>query len=352
MDGRGRLAETVKQRRVSQRPMFWLVLRGVFLLTLEQLDAGRAALARALAGMRARRAAAQRPQARRREVTPFERMLRRWLGPMLVFRAPRGLGVAAAAAIVLGSVAYGVVRGGHVETVVTGFHDVRDALANAAGFRIVAVALSGNRQITREEILATAGVTGRSSLLFLDVNAARERLKANPWIADATVLKLFPDQLQVSIVERKPFALWQHEGRLSVIAQDGAVLEPYVARRFHRLPLVVGKGAAERAEGFLAMLDRLPAELREQVKASVFVAERRWNLRLSNGLDIRLPEVEPDRALEHLVELDRDKQLLSRDILTVDLRLADRVTVRLSDAAAQARLDAQKAKAKKKGNDA
>jgi cell division protein FtsQ len=52
------------------------------------------------------------------------------------------------------------------------------------------------------------------------------------------------------------------------------------------------------------------------------------------------------------VALDREKKLLSRDIVAVDLRLPDRVSVRLSDAAAQAREDALKDTKKKKGGDA
>ncbi len=282
-----------------------------------------------------------------RLVRTFERRL----APILSFQAPRYAGFAASALLILGSVGFGVVRGEHLPTIGTALADARDATANTAGFRIAAIALSGQKQISREEILATAGITGRTSLLFLDVDAARERLKANPWIADATVLKLYPDRLQIGIVERESFAVWQKEGRLSVIARDGTVLEPYVARRFTRLPQVVGQGAEKQAEEFLALLDRYPL-IRDQVRASILVADRRWNLRLKNGVDIRLPESEPEQALERLVALDRDKKLLSRDIVAIDLRLLDRVSVRLSDAAAQARIEALKPKTKKKGNDA
>jgi len=89
------------------------------------------------------------------------------------------------------------------------------------------------------------------------------------------------------------------------------------------------------------------------VRASVLIGERRWNLRLRNGLDIRLPERGIEQALDMLVALDRDKKLLTRDIVSVDLRLPDRVTVRLSDAAAAARAEALKdKKAAKKGNSA
>jgi cell division protein FtsQ len=231
--------------------------------------------------------------------------------------------------------------------VIEGLAEIRDMVGSAAGFRIAAIALSGNRQITREEILATAGITGRTSLLFFDVEVARRKLKANPWIADAQVLKLYPDRLQVSITERQPFALWQINGKVSVVAEDGTVLEPYVARRFTRLPFVVGRHAHTRAKAFLTKLDQFPA-IRDQVRASILVAERHWTLRLRNGMDVRLPEADIAGALQQLVALDNEKRLLSRDILAVDLRLPDRVTVRLSADAAKARQDALKAAEKKR----
>lgn len=265
---------------------------------------------------------------------------------------PRRAGSAAAVALIAASVAYGSVRGGHVDTIVTQFKDARDAVANAAGFNISSIALGGQVQLTREQILAAAGVTGRTSLLFLNADDARIRLKANPWIADATVLKLYPDRLHISVTERKAYALWQKDGRVSVIAKDGTVLENYVSAPFAQLPLVVGQGAAARASDFIALMDRYPA-IRDQARAYVFVAERRWNLKLKNGLDVRLPEAQPERAIETLIALDRDKKILSRDITAIDLRLADRVTVRLSDAAAQARDEALKdKKTKRKAGDA
>jgi len=266
-------------------------------------------------------------------------------------RWPRGIGTAGTVAVILASLAYGSVKGDHIPTVVEAFKDVRDAAANAAGFRIVSVALAGQHHISREDVLAAAGVTDTTSLLFLDVEQTRERLKSNPWIADATVLKLYPGELQIGIREREAFALWQKNGQVSVIADDGTVLEPYVAPRLIELPLVVGRGAETRAKEFLALLDRYP-DLRASVRATVLVGERRWNLRLNNGIDVRLPETDIAPALERLVALDKEKTLTTRDIVAIDLRLPDRVTVRLSEAAAQARIEAAKDKAKKKGGSA
>jgi cell division protein FtsQ len=281
----------------------------------------------------------------RRASQPLARhMLRRargWYLALLRVHVPRGVGMTAAALMILSSIVYGTVEGGHVPTIVSAFKEARDQAANVAGFRIVSVALSGNVRVSREEVLAIAGVTGTTSLLFLDVAAVRERLRTNPWIGDATVLKLYPGELQVNITERQAFALWQKDRRVSVIAEDGTVLEPFVAPGLVQLPLVVGQGAETRAKAFLALLERYPA-IRDQVRASILVGERRWNLRLRNGLDIRLPEADAPAALDRLVALERASKLTTRDIAAIDLRLPDRVTVRLAPAAAQSRLDAAK----------
>jgi cell division protein FtsQ len=310
---------------------------------------GATALAdRAVAGAASRMDEAMKT--RSRFAQGFAQDLDRWAS-RIDARLPRGVGFAGAALVVLASLAYGAVKGDHIPTIVSALQDVRDRAGNAAGFRIVSIALAGNQHVSREEVLAIAGITGTTSLVFLDVEQARERLKTNPWIADATVLKLYPGELQIGIKEREPFALWQKNGLVSVIAADGTVLEPYVAPRLVQLPLVVGSGAQLGAKDFLALLDRHPA-LRDFVHASVLVGERRWNLRLKNGIDVQLPETQIAAALEQLLALDHEKSLITRDVVAIDLRLPDRITVRLSDAAAQARIDAAKDKPKKKGGSA
>jgi cell division protein FtsQ len=279
------------------------------------------------------------------------RLLQRWIDrwSVLVRRAwvPRGFGTAAVISLVLASGIFGAVRGGHMQVLASELRDTRDALANAVGFRITSIALAGQRHLTREDILKIAGVTGRSSLLFLDAAEARDKLKADPWIADATVLKLYPGRLHIAVIERDAFALWQRDGKVEVIAEDGTVVGPFTGAPFTDLPLVVGAGAAIRAKDFLALLDRYPA-IRSQLHAAVLVAERRWNVMLKNGIDVRLPETDTVAALDTLIKLDQDKKLLTRDLAAIDLRLPDRITVQLSDEAAAARAEALKGKSPKK----
>jgi cell division protein FtsQ len=326
MDGAGRLARSLR----SPRPQ----------ADLKAAAIGAVVLLRERLGLRPHTKSAIERESPHRWIAVLERHL------------PRRIGVTATVLMLLGSAGLGVVKGGHLDELMARLSDTRNALANSAGFRITAVAINGRRQLSQDEVLATGGVNGRSSLLFLDAATLREKLKANPWIADATVLKFYPGQLQIDIVERTAFALWQQGGRLSVISDDGVVLEPYVSRRFVTLPLVVGKGAETRARDFLALLARYP-QVRSVTKAAVFVGERRWNLRLKDGLDIRLPENDIGNALATLSRMDKEDRLFSRDIVAVDMRLPDRLTVQLSEDSAKAREELFKdKKPKKKAGDA
>ena len=327
MDGAGRLTRSLR----SLRPQADLKAAafGAVVLLRERLGFSRARV---------------KPRLQREQPNRLIAFLERYL--------PHRAGTAATVLLLLGSAGLGVVKGGHLEELTSALSDTRNAIANSAGFRITAVAINGRKQLSQDEVLATGGVNGRSSLLFLDAATVRDKLKANPWIGEATVLKFYPGQLQIDIVERSAFALWQQDGRLAVISDDGAVLEPYVSRRFLSLPLVVGKGAETRAKDFLALLARYP-QVKSLTKAAIFVGERRWNLRLKDGLDIRLPENDVGNALAALSKLDREERLFSRDIVAVDMRLPGRLTVQLSEDAAKAREELFKdKKTKKKAGDA
>ena len=125
-----------------------------------------------------------------------------------------------------------------------------------------------------------------------------------------------------------------------IIAQDGTVIEGAEGGRFADLPLLVGPGAEISAKSILAALEPYP-ELRKNIYAMVRVGDRRWNLRLTNGMDVKLPEFGFTDALAMFVRLDAASKLKDRDITEVDLRIPGRTTVRLSDEAAAAELAAR-----------
>ena len=252
-----------------------------------------------------------------------------WRSAGRLAELPRWTGSAAALGFLTLTISYGIVIGGHGRV-------VSDALLSAAGFGIEAVKLSGQREINEFQILEALEIHEGTSLALFDAIGARERLNAMAWVKNASVMKLYPSTLQIKIEERVPYALWQRGDLVSIVNQAGDVITDDVDGRYANLLLVVNHGAQRRASEINSALEKVP-ELRPRVRAAFLVSDRRWDLQLENGISIRLPAQKYLADLADLVEMDEDSGLLSRDIVAIDMRLADRVTVRLSDEAAEQR---------------
>jgi cell division protein FtsQ len=250
-------------------------------------------------------------------------------------RLPGGLGVALAGAVILAAFAVGAVRGGHYATFVKAEGGIGDFFARELGFGVKVVTISGIARLDEKEVLDIAGITPNASIPFFDVDGARARLERAPLVASVGVRKFYPNRVVIDVTERGPVALWQRDGEVSIVAEDGAALDELKDARLNNLPFVVGKGANKRLKEYLAILDAAE-ELGPRIEAGVFVSERRWNLRMKTGLDVKLPETDPAAAMATLLKLERESRILSKDILYLDLREPRRVFARLSAAALDA----------------
>lgn len=225
---------------------------------------------------------------------------------------------------------YGIVVGGHGPA-------VSHALSSFAGFAIEDVKVSGNEQTSEIDILQLLGLDGSTSLLGLDIAAARQSLSDLPWVESAEVRKVYPATVEVVLRERKAYGIWQHGTELSLIEKSGSVIAPLRDNKFAGLPLFVGRDAETAAADVEQEFAKFP-EIASRVKAYVRVAGRRWDIHLDNGVVVKLPEDGVGDALAQLSRLDADQQVLSRDIAAVDLRLPDRTTIRLTPEAQERRL--------------
>ncbi len=258
----------------------------------------------------------------------------------------RFLGSALVVALFLGVGSYAAVRSGAYAAYVATNGTLADQVAKAAGFSIKAVTITGARELSENEILSIADIGPRNSLAFLDVAAIRASLKAVPLVKDVSVSKLYPNRLLIDLEERQPFALWQKDGAVSLVAADGTVIDELHEARYETLPLVTGPGANTRIADYVALLDAA-GDLRPRIRAGLFVAGRRWTLKTTNGIEIILPERNPADALSRLALLEHDSRILEKDILSLDLRLPGRVVARLSAEAGASREEALAKKSKK-----
>lgn len=253
---------------------------------------------------------------------------------------PRGAGVVLSALWLSASAGYGMILSGRTLDV------VNDTTAEL-GFRVSAVRITGQREIDEQDVLDTLSIHSHQSLFLYDAEKARERLSGNPWVSNVSVMKLYPDKLRVILEERVPAALWQKSPAdpVEIVDGEGKVITNRLEARFVKLPRVMGEGAETRVHEITSILDDAPT-VQAKVRASMLVSHRRWDLFLDNGVQVMLPEIDPGAAVQELERVETESGLLGRDITVVDLRLADRMVVRLSDGAQEARKELFEAREK------
>ena len=231
---------------------------------------------------------------------------------------------------------YAVIAGGHGQALSAVVLGLADSGLSATGFTVDKITVTGRQRTRMADILAGVGVERGNSILSFDTDAAKFRIEQLGWVRSASVRRVFPDKIYVEITERRPFAVWQRDGLFSVIDNTGARLNGLKAGDFAHLPRIVGAGAGRKAAGILGAIDREPL-LKPLVRAAVRVGNRRWNLQMTNDITILLPEKGAGPVLAELVKLEKEHNILSRDVRKIDFRLPDRVAIRLLDGAADRR---------------
>ncbi len=255
--------------------------------------------------------------------------LLRWL-PRLGSVSPGAIGLASFLLLAAGA---GLVQGGHLGF--GGDAADEDAVAAAdAWFPIGEILAAGHYHTRRADLLAAIGLKPGDDMLDADPEAIRLRVEALDWIDSAKVSRLWPATLQVQVVEKQPYALWQTKGVTWLIDRKGEPITKNDIAEFAGLPLVVGDGAPQHAGELIDVLMRFPA-VQRATKASVRVGDRRWDLHLKNGIQVRLPEDGVEDALHRLTVLEQEQRIFERDIETIDLRLPDRLVIKPRGGAAE-----------------
>jgi cell division protein FtsQ len=239
----------------------------------------------------------------------------------------RKLGLAAFAAL-SGALAFSLLTDAGRETrAAMSFLPETDQVLFWTGLRLDQVALSGQRFTSDADIFDALDLANARSLLNFHSTAARERIEALPWIETASITREIPGALEVRVTERKPTALWLHEGREILIDATGRVLSAVKPGTPLKLPRVVGQGAPEHAQALLELLARYP-EIAHRFEAAERVGQRRWSLRFKNGVRVELGADREAVAFSALSSAADLGKLLEGHDLIIDLRTRGRITVR------------------------
>lgn len=248
---------------------------------------------------------------------------RRWLKPLLAG------GSVLATISLLGTGLWWLDREGHIRRAHRLTIESLTAASADLGLVVTDITVEGRKRQEAEALLRALGLNRGDAILAADLEMIRRRLETLPWVSEAIVERRLPGRLHVRLAEREPMALWQRNGQFVLVDRQGAEIGPDLAGEFQHLPVIVGADAPSHAGALFAALSAEPA-LAPRVKAAVRVGGRRWNVKLddiASGVDVRLPEAQTAAAWTRLARLERDYQLLERNLMMIDLRLPDRLVV-------------------------
>ena len=200
------------------------------------------------------------------------------------------------------------------------------------GFSLQDVIISGHKRTSTEEINKILGIKRGDNFIDLDAARIKRRLENLPWVRDVTVKKLFlPNIIQINIVEKEVLALWQLNHRFYPLDLDGYVIEAEY-KPVQPTLLVIGEEAPEHIKELLQTIKNIDDSYISRLEVANYISKRRWNITfddIKDGITVKLPQDNFASALRKLINLDKTSAILKRKLTIIDLRLADKITVKI-----------------------
>lgn len=201
------------------------------------------------------------------------------------------------------------------------------------GFKLEDVIVEGRMRTDKAQILSLLNLRRGKPLLSLDLEEAKEKLEKISWVKSAQVKRQLPNTLFIRISEKEPVSLWHNKGKTYLMDRDGELVETKEPHKHKGLPIITGNNAPQHMKDLMALLEKF-AGLKSRVTAATHLRASRWDLRLDDKVDVKLPEKDTEQALAYLLDLVKH-QLIQQEVITIDMRLPGKLILRLTPEAAQ-----------------
>lgn len=193
-------------------------------------------------------------------------------------------------------------------------------------FPVNTVKIYGVEHVDRQEIQHLVRPLVSNGFFAVDVSIVKERLLQLPWVAEAAVRRVWPDQIIVQLIEQHPLARWNESSLLSTrgelfVPQGGYPLA---------LPTLVGpEGQQMVVMDYLLKINAVLLPLHIKVARLELTSYDTWNLTLDNGIKLILGQKDILTRLDHFVKVyARVVGSHASDVESVDLRYSNGLAVR------------------------
>lgn len=209
--------------------------------------------------------------------------------------------------------------------------------------KVARITVDGNQRMSRGEVLSRLEGLEGTHMLTVDLESWREKLRGAPWVADATLRRVFPRTIMVVIAEREPMGIGRLNDRLMLVDPEGTIIDEF-GPNYAQFDLPIIDGLASRRPGATLVDDSraaLAARLILELQRRPDLSARLSQIDVTDVHDA-IVVLKDDTALVHLgtekfIErvqsyIDLVPELRERvpEIDYVDLRFDERVYVRPS----------------------
>lgn len=201
-------------------------------------------------------------------------------------------------------------------------------LRNPTNMPLRSVHIEGEfRKLSKQDVQAAVAAEATGGFFSVNVEAVRRAAESLPWIESATVRRVWPDTLQVQVMEQRAAARWGEDG---VLNMRGELFQPDTSTIPANLPQLTGPEPLRRRvmEHYIAMTATL-APIGRRVQTLRLDRRRAWVVRLDSGVELKLGR---DDALDRLNKFVRVYPTVfaarEAELNTVDLRYSNGFAVR------------------------
>ena len=192
--------------------------------------------------------------------------------------------------------------------------------------------IDGRHYTSRAELKSVLDVEKDASIFSYDLGEIQSAIAKLPWVKSATVERRLPDTIYVKLQEREPVALYQKDGKLALVDSEGVILSNKNLSNFKNMIVITGESAPQNAPELIGLINAEP-ELRERIEIARWIGDRRWDIKLKNGITLRLPEEDAGLAIKRLAEAQKNEKVMDRQVEAIDLRDPMRIVIQTAPGA-------------------
>jgi cell division protein FtsQ len=147
-----------------------------------------------------------------------------------------------------------------VLAIVAAVYHVAGMILTSGALAVRHISVDGNARMSRGEIVAVLEGLDGVNILTVDLEAWRQRLRRSPWVADASVRRIFPSTIRVVVVEREPIGIGRIGDQLFLVDRTGTIIDEF-GPGYAALDLPIIDGLTSGTRGGATLVDPMRAGL-------------------------------------------------------------------------------------------